>query len=372
MPQSPRQSAASALPIPFNKAIANLWLSVTDVCNMRCKYCFVSKGTCMMTRDTARGAIDFFLAAPSDQKRIDYYGGEPLLNKKLLQWSMPYALEQGEKLGRDVRTYISTNATLYTSDMAFLRDCDVHVLVSIDGAAPTHDAIRRMKDGSPSHHRVAQAVEAMVGDLEPHNLCALFTVSPRFADRMLENYQALLDMGFRCVNVEPERSEAWTREGMKTFGTNLKHIAGHVLRSVQGPKEQWLYLNSISRRLAVERGTVQQDVGCPFFENFIVYPDGTCSTPPTIVFEELRDMFGVGSVHGGLYHDFEQCLYDATSQPCRDCEQRGTAAEMARDHGVQMLRNRILNGFVDEVVKRSRSDAAYTAYVDEADKWTYV
>ena len=372
MPHDASPKTVAALPIPFNKAIANLWLSVTDVCNMRCEYCFVSKGTRMMSWETAKGAIDFFLAAPSDQKRIDYYGGEPLLHEKLLQRSMPYAIEQGAKRGRDVRTYISTNATLYTPSMTFLRDCDVHVLVSIDGAAPTHDAIRRMKNGEPSHHKVAAAVAAMHDTLEPHNLCALFTVSPRFADRMGDNFQALLDMGFRCVNIEPQRSSDWTREGMKEFGTQLKRIANRVLRSVQGPKDSGLYLNSISRRLAVERGTVQQDVGCPFFENFIVYPDGSCSTPPTIVFEELKDMFGVGHVHGGLYHDYEECRYDPASQSCRECEQRGTAAEMARDHGVQMLRNRILHGFVDEVIARSRSEAAFADYIIEADHWTYV
>lgn len=67
-----------------------------------------------MTSDTARRAIDFLLAASgrSPQVQVIFFGGEPLLNRALIQTVMEYATERATALGKAVRYSLSTNGLL--------------------------------------------------------------------------------------------------------------------------------------------------------------------------------------------------------------------------------------------------------------------
>lgn len=349
-----------------------MWLSVTDVCNMRCKYCFVKKGSSFLRFEQIKPVMDFFLSCEPAQKRVDYYGGEPLLNYALLQKSMPYALNEGARKGKDVRTYISTNAALYDPKMTALKDCGVHVLVSIDGGRETHDANRRMPDGSPSFDKVVAGVKKMQDTLEPNNLCALFTIAPEYAARAYENFDELLALGFRCINVEPERTRRWEPRQIADFLENLEKIAKKTVDSILGDPSKRLFLNSISRYLAAYRGDADNPSGCPFEENLVVYPDGTISLPPTIVFEDLKNLFQVGDCARGLFPAFENCAFDPAGQSCQACRRKATNLESVRDNGVQMKRNLVLQKLADEVILKAKTDPLYSDYILEADEWTYV
>ena len=363
---------ASGLPVGFNKDISNLWLSVTDACNQRCRYCFVRKGQAMMSFDTARAAIDFFLAAPEVHKRIDYYGGEPLLNAALLARSMPYAVKQAQARGLDLRTYMSTNATLYTPAMTFLRDCQVHVLVSIDGDRETHDAVRRFAGGGPTHDTVVAAFRSMQEHLEQERLCALFTVTPQRVAAMAANFQYLTDLGFRSINVEPERCPSWTPEARERFAAELAAVIAQVEASVEGPPERRIFLNFVSHELAGLNGTVDRQRHCPFYRNLIVYPDGVMATPPTIVFEEMRDLFMVGDVTRGLFPTYAACAYDPETSLCRQCHRKGVQVELSRDHGVHHLRNQLLRELTERLVKAASWDPLSADYIRDSQRWTYV
>lgn len=357
----------------FNKAIQNLWMSTTDACNMRCDYCFVPKGDKFMSRETGRRAIDFALNAPSDYKRIDYYGGEPLLNDHLLQFSMPYALELGAKLGKQVRTYISTNATLYKPSMTYLRDCDVHVLISIDGDAEAHDLRRRKNSGAPSHEAVVAKFHEMQDHILPHNLCGLWTVDPDQSHRLYENWDYLRSIGFRCVNIEPVRTRRWTPEKIREFTTGVRRILKVIDESiVTGNPDNWLFINSMNHEFVQARGIQERSYKCPFYINFIVYPTGKCTITPTIVFEHLQDYFMVGDTEHGLLPQYEACTFDDASARCRACIAKGESAEQQSDKGVEQARSRIYRAFCDYMVDKSRENPAYGAYILESEKWCYV
>ncbi len=359
-------------PERFNKPMGNLWLSITDSCNLRCKYCFVPKGNLKLNFDEVRPVIDFFMNAPGKQKRIDYYGGEPLINVELLEQSIPYAIELGKSMGKDVRTYISTNATLYSPKMTFLKECNVHMLISIDGNEESHNFNRMYGSGRGSWKDTVKGLRLMQQELAPHNICALFTVSPELAHKMIENFEALLDLGFRCVNIEAERTQRWRAESIHIFVKNLELIANRILSSIELEKDSWLFLNFFSRRVATFLGHADTPSGCPFEENFIVYPDGSLSTPPTIVFEDMKEHFLVGDIHNGLFPFYENCSFDPQSPHCAGCLKRAEQLELLRDHGVQKERNVILDRFVDRLISMAQTNERAMEYLRESDKWTYV
>lgn len=69
-----------------------LSLVLTQHCNLACKYCYAHDGTygCKtsinMSFDTAKNSIDFFLNKFSKGIRlIHFFGGEPLLNREVLE-----------------------------------------------------------------------------------------------------------------------------------------------------------------------------------------------------------------------------------------------------------------------------------------------
>ena len=102
--------------------ISNAYLMPAGDCNLRCKYCFVegpSRGdhsSSLMDIETARKALKVFAKLTRDAEKISltFYGGEPLLNKEVVYFSMRYVreLEREGQFNRPVQMALLTNGTL--------------------------------------------------------------------------------------------------------------------------------------------------------------------------------------------------------------------------------------------------------------------
>ena len=104
-----------------------LWL--TGKCNLHCSYCYAGNNPapCAMSFDTAKKAID---RLENYQLKIQFAGGEPLLNFPLAEKICAYVQEQ--KLDAVFR--MQTNGTLITPQIAQrLRQLHIAVGVSLDG-----------------------------------------------------------------------------------------------------------------------------------------------------------------------------------------------------------------------------------------------
>lgn len=132
------------------KKIQSFTLSLTENCNLRCKYCLFSgksKGyrehsRKTMTLDTARKAVDFILKSTADIIEIGFYGGEPLLKLGLIKKIIDYVDLKNDD-NRQVRFRMTTNGTLLTKSIAdYLVRNDVLLSVSLDGPRKTHDRNR--------------------------------------------------------------------------------------------------------------------------------------------------------------------------------------------------------------------------------------
>lgn len=153
----------------LDKNMSQLTLEVTERCNLRCKYCiyqddhndFHKFSDRDMTFDIAKKAIDFTYERTNDKFYIAFYGGEPLLNFKLIKQSVEYA----EQLVKDKTLDFSmtTNATLITEDIAkYLADHKFNVMISLDGPEDIHDENRVFKDGSGSFKYVIRGLKFLL------------------------------------------------------------------------------------------------------------------------------------------------------------------------------------------------------------------
>jgi sulfatase maturation enzyme AslB (radical SAM superfamily) len=113
-----------------------LYLLVTDNCNLCCRYCFEETPTACATKfkpvtmsnDTARQALETFgritklHGNPERTKVIHLYGGELLLNPKVVRCAIEYVdeLKAASRLPENTSVAIVTNGTLLTAELAEL------------------------------------------------------------------------------------------------------------------------------------------------------------------------------------------------------------------------------------------------------------
>lgn len=120
----------------YNREITYLRLSVTDLCNLRCRYCMPAEGVCklrhedMLTEDEMILAVE--AAASLGIRKVRVTGGEPLVKKNILSICRRIAALQG--IGE---VCLTTNGILLPAFASDLRDAGVNRLnISLDTLNP--------------------------------------------------------------------------------------------------------------------------------------------------------------------------------------------------------------------------------------------
>jgi sulfatase maturation enzyme AslB (radical SAM superfamily) len=136
-------------------------LILADSCNMRCSYCYGTyfaedsrpAKSKLMNSEVVKAAVDF--THKIGAKQLGFFGGEPLLNFKGIET----AITHSRRRGYDLEFSLTTNGSLITDEIAdYFRKYEVTVSVSTDGAPDSHNATRKLGDGSDSHHKVLEGI----------------------------------------------------------------------------------------------------------------------------------------------------------------------------------------------------------------------
>ncbi|MEN6348836.1 MAG: thioether cross-link-forming SCIFF peptide maturase [Syntrophomonas sp.] len=186
-----------------------LCLNVAHLCNMKCRYCFASqgdfgRGKALMSLDVGKRALDFLLeqSGPIRRLEVDFFGGEPLLNIKVVRQLVEYGERAAEERGKQIHFTLTTNGLLLDDDInQFILDKQLSVVLSMDGRPETHDFNRPLPDGSGSYSQVLPRFKALVG-MNP----ASYYIRGTFARHTLNfanDYQHLADLGFDSISLEP-------------------------------------------------------------------------------------------------------------------------------------------------------------------------
>ncbi len=120
----------------------DIWLHLTNQCNFRCKYCYVSKTPKAMEDKTAFLAIDrIFESAKRNGVKsilIRFAGGEPLLEFPAIKKIVAYIYDKyGDITKSEIKMsfLLLTNATLINEEIIkFIKDNKIGTGVSLDSA----------------------------------------------------------------------------------------------------------------------------------------------------------------------------------------------------------------------------------------------
>src|SRR5262249_20920132 len=117
----------------------------------KCSYCYEVQvgfhGTGKsMSVETGKRSIDMYLERSGNRKYLDvtFFGGEPLLNFKLVRELVGYSLERASQLDKHITFKLTTNGFLLTREVIdFLVAHNFAVMISIDGDESANDIHRR-------------------------------------------------------------------------------------------------------------------------------------------------------------------------------------------------------------------------------------
>jgi len=241
----PQASIVDAPPADY--PLQALVLNVTNQCNLACTYCYefgadkISTQTGKpkyMTPETARTAVDFLLDSARDRKavHVTFFGGETLMNFRLLKDTVEYANARAAETGRRCTYSLTTNATLLTDPIIdFLNDNAVGVTVSIDGGKESQDSRRIYKSGKGSYDVIEPRLKSLIAKHKTRAVTARVTLTAGNTD-VVGIYRHLKDeIGFHEIGFAP----VTTTDDGHDFGLNGDGMSD-VLQGFHDLSEEWM------------------------------------------------------------------------------------------------------------------------------------
>lgn len=177
---------------------------VTLRCNHSCQYCQVSRqsedrSTFDMTIPIANKAIEFTFRSPAQTLKIEFQGGEPLLNFELIKHIVLEAKKRNLKEQRDLAFVIATNLSVLDDQiLGFCREHDVFISTSLDGPKDLHN-VNRPNAGNNSYQITIDGIRRAREALGIDKVSALMTTTKASLPRVTEIVDEYVRQGFRGI-----------------------------------------------------------------------------------------------------------------------------------------------------------------------------
>lgn len=223
---------------------------VTEDCCLNCTYCYeTNKSKKRMSLETGKRIVDYlFELYEQDDKELlinkntksiilDFIGGEPLLESKLIYNICDYfwhkALELRHPWADNFRISITSNGVLYFEPdfQKFLRKFGrrLSMTITLDGDREMHDKCRVHPDGSGSWDEAYKAEKDILyrtGNTEPGTKV---TIAPENLPHLYHTFEFFIREGYREINANLIYEHAWTVEEANLYYNQLIQIADLLL-----------------------------------------------------------------------------------------------------------------------------------------------
>jgi His-Xaa-Ser system radical SAM maturase HxsB len=266
---------------------------VTLRCEHSCPYCQVSRQSADrsrfdMTEEIAMRALDIAFTSPTARIKIEFQGGEPLLNFPLIKTIVASAKARSHTLGKKVEFVIASNLALL--DDAVLQFCKANEILlstSLDGPADLHNK-NRPRPGSNSHELAVVGIRRAKEMLGPDRVGALMTTTEASLDRVDDIIDEYLQLGLDGIFLRP----------LSPFGFAIK-----TKQFEKYDAKKWLnfYERGLRRVLEINRQ------GTPFREFYAALILTRMLSDRPIGYVDLRSPAGVGL--GALVYNYDGYVF---------------------------------------------------------------
>ncbi|MFH1849273.1 MAG: His-Xaa-Ser system radical SAM maturase HxsB [archaeon] len=197
-------------------------------CNLNCTYCHSAIGAeeTDMTPKVAKAVVDFIFQTPSESIRIEFQGGEPLLNFPIVKLVIELSEKLNHKHNKDIEFVIVTNLTLMSKGILdYCLEKSVKIMVSLDGHKLLHDMNRPDPGGRGSYEAAVKWIRE-VKKKKPWMIEALLVVtraSLPYHQEIIDEYASL---GFERIWLQPVSRINRADRNWETVGYEIEEYFG--------------------------------------------------------------------------------------------------------------------------------------------------
>jgi His-Xaa-Ser system radical SAM maturase HxsB len=262
-------------------------------CEHSCPYCQVSRQSddrtaFDMDELTAARALDLVFRSPSPAIKIEFQGGEPLLNFPLIKYVVAEAQKRNSQAKRDLQFVITTNlALLDDAVLAFCQANDVLISTSLDGPADLHNA-NRPRRGRDSYERAVAGIKRAREVLGRDSVGALMTTTRASFGRAREIVDEYVRQGFGSIFFR----------ALSPYGFAIKTKTYDAYDT-----EEWLKFYFEGLRYIVELNKA----GTPFVEAYAALVLRKMLTPFDTSYVDLMSPAGIGI--GAIVYNYDGDVY---------------------------------------------------------------
>lgn len=227
-----------------------LYLMLAQGCNFACPTCPIPKlakvyGRNLMSLEMAIAGIEMWREHIRNQDKgndfyIIFYGGEPLLNRKVFEEILPIisGMKSQGLLPDNLKLMLCTNGALIDESLAnLLLKYGVIVAIGIDGPQDHNDRLRIDEMGKPTFSRIEEAIKLLVKT--GIEVVASVTITPQNL-KELDRYPDFLK-----------------EKGVSKFGFNL--IKGKILDSMLEGMSRKEYFLSAAEAISANFSSNNED-----------------------------------------------------------------------------------------------------------------
>ena len=298
----------------------HLTLHLTNQCNLKCKYCFVPHNEKRMTLEIAMKAIQL---AMKDGKPtgILFYGGEPLLERELIENIIQETQKIKEETGHHFIYKMTTNGTLLDEEFLELsKAVNLTIGLSHDGYA--QDDNRLFADGKGSFQVLEEKIDLLL-KYQPY-AGGLSVVDPSTVAKAAQTVQFLYDKGFKYISVgmNYDRIAPWTNERMMILVEEYQKMAQMYAQWMR--EEEKIYLSTFDMKILshLKGENYGKDRRLQAKNQITVGADGLLYSGSKYL---EQPEFEIGDVFTGLDEKRREQMFEMGAEPleiCKKCKIR--------------------------------------------------
>jgi len=262
-------------------------------CEHSCPYCQVSrqsddKTAFDMSFETANRSLGMVFRSPSPAIKIEFQGGEPMLNFELIRHIVVCAERINQIEHRNLQFVIATNLALVNDDvLSYCKAHDILISTSLDGPKDLHNR-NRPRPGGDSYERTVAGIAKARDILGRDRVSALMTTTEASLGRVVEIIDEYVRLNFDRIFLRP----------LSPYGFAIK------TKSYQAyDADDWLdfYFCGLKYILQLNRD------GLYFVEHYASIILSRMLTPFESGFVDLRNPAGIGI--GALVYNYDGEVY---------------------------------------------------------------
>ena len=175
-------------------------------CEHSCPYCQVSRQSddkvkFDMSTEVADRSIDLALRSPSKNIKIEFQGGEPLLNFPLIKYIVVAAKSRAG--GKNLSFVIATNLALINEEiLSFCKEHEIIISTSLDGPKEIHNS-NRPRPGDNSYEKAVEGIQLAREHLGIDAVSALMTTTKNSLGHVKEIIDEYLKYSFTGIFLRP-------------------------------------------------------------------------------------------------------------------------------------------------------------------------